>query len=514
MKKLLALGLSLALLLSAAPALAESSARLTDAVVTYTFARGENAAQPIIENSPSFVKAAEITGVMIEMMPVPGGDYATKMAGMFASNTLPDIFVPFGNTREQVEAGALLPLKDLVAQYAPNIQKILDETPNIERTMIDGEYYTLPRIRRDENYEKGCVGFIRVDLLEKNGLPMPATWDEWYETMKTLKALYPDMIMYTARGDSRLIGRDNLSPVRSLGGNYNMYIDGDGVWRLGRIEDDYKNVVTFYKKLYDEGILDPEYLMVNLQMMQEYASSGKAMFWYDNPTFVSGINEALKTVDPEARFEPVPLLANAKGERVNYVHNDHYMNSFAFSSKVKNPELLIKFFDWAYGEEGTLIFNYGIEGDTYAVADGKAAWTPKTIEKYRKMDNSFYKLQSDYGLGDVVFSPSWLYTIYDAFKTTSGEGAVDSLYIHNLYKDESGLLSLPMDPPFTAEESERLTEIKQEIDDYSRTTINQMVMGEVPLEDFDGFVQTLISRGAQEMIDIYNAAEQRLQAEK
>ena len=69
-----------------------------------------------------------------------------------------------------------------------------------------------------------------------------------------------------------------------------------------------------------------------------------------------------------------------------------------------------------------------------------------------------------------------------------------------------------MDPPFTIEQSERLTEIKQELTDYGNTTINQIIMGIQPIEAFDEMVEYFKANGALEMEQIYNDAEAAYQA--
>ena len=58
-------------------------------------------------------------------------------------------------------------------------------------------------------------------------------------------------------------------------------------------------------------------------------------------------------------------------------------------------------------------------------------------------------------------------------------------------------------------ESARITEINQSYMDYSKTEINKFISGERSFEDWDAFVQELISKGAQERVDIANQAEQR-----
>lgn len=489
-----------------------ASSRLTEEEVTFTFGISENAALPISENMPAWDEAARITGVRIEPVIIPSSEYKTKMSALYASDELPDFFYvnpEFVPLQEMVDDGALLDLTDLVEEYAPNIKSDFENIPDYARTKIDNRIYTLGIIRRDTNQQPGTVGMIRGDLLEKNNLPMPTTWEELRDTLATLHDLYPDMIPYAARGQDRLIGVDYLSVTRSIGADYNMYRDENDVWHLGRIEERYRDFLEFMSGLYADGILDSEYLTKTLSNLQEECSAGKVMFFYENPTFVSDINKNLAAQDPDAYFTMVPLLENQYGETANYRARDHKFSMYGVSANCENPELLVKFLNWAYSEEGAINYGWGVEGDSFEYDEnGEPQWTQATLDKYVNADNAFYKLQSDYGLNTDIFAPSWLYTIYDPFL---GDGW-NQRAVYDFYKEQDDdFISVPVDPPFTIEQSERLTKIKQDITDYGNTIINQIIMGIEPIEKFDEMVEYFEQNGALEMEQIYNDAEKAYQ---
>ena len=490
----------------------ESTSRLTEEEVTFTFAISENAALPISENMPAWEEAARITGVRLEPIIIPSSEYATKMSALYASDELPDLFYvnpEFVPLQEMVDDGALLDLTDLVEEYAPNIKNDFENIPDYSRTKINNKIYTIGIIRRDTNQQPGTVGMIRGDLLEENNLPMPTTWEELRDTLATLHEIYPDMIPYAARGQDRLIGVDYLSVTRSIGADYNMYRDENNVWHLGRIEERYRDFLEFMRGLYSDGILDSEYLTKTLSNLQEECSAGKVMFFYENPTFVSDINKNLAAQDSDAYFTMVPLLENQYGETANYRARDHKFSMYGVSANCKNPELMVKFLNWAYSEEGAINYCWGVEGDSFEYdSNGEPQWTQETLDEYVNADNGFYKLQSDYGLNTDIFSPSWLYTIYDPFL---GDGW-NQKAVYDFYKEQDDLfISVPVDPPFTIEQRERLTEIKQDLTDYGDTMINQIIMGIEPLEKFDEMVDYFEQNGALEMEQIYNDAEQTYQ---
>ena len=171
---------------------------------------------------------------------------------------------------------------------------------------------------------------------------------------------------------------------------------------------------------------------------------------------------------------------------------------------------MVKFLNWAYSNQGAINYGWGVEGDSFEYdADGNPQWTQKTLDKYTVADNAFYKLQSDYGLNTDIFAPSWLYTIYDPYL---GDGWNQKAVYDFYKKQDDKFIPVPVDPPFTIEQGERLTAIKQELNDYGNTTINQIIMGIQPIDAFDEMVEYFKAHGALEMEEIYNEAEAAYQA--
>lgn len=49
--------------------------------------------------------------------------------------------------------------------------------------------------------------------------------------------------------------------------------------------------------------------------------------------------------------------------------------TIAITSSCKNPELAIEWCDYWYGEEGYYLLNFGVEGESYDMVDGKPVYT-------------------------------------------------------------------------------------------------------------------------------------------
>lgn len=507
MKKVLCLLLVLTLALVGGAA---SAAKLTEEPVTITYMRPENNAIPVQENTPTNRAIEELTGVKLKITAVSTVDYPTRMTALYAADDLPDIFEPFNMTkREMVEDGAVLRLTDLLKEYAPHVMAYYERYPDLYRTMVDGEIYSLPQIRVDENLEAGCVPFLRVDLLEQSGLAAPQTWDELYDTLDALCRQY-GVGGWSARGTGRVIGKADYAWLDSFGASFGYYKDDAGAWRLGMIEKEYKDAIEYLRKLVDGGLIDPEYLTTSTSEWQEKLASGNFIFWYDNPTFATGINTSLSIANPDARFAPLPLLKNPYGKVFSYKQPTNYLDVYYVSSDTKDPALMARFLDWCYSDEGAITFGYGREGETYYFDEqGAPQWLDSVLQHYKNAEDAYYQASSDMGVNNGYFCPAWLNLTIEPFRGAS-EGDVTAQYIYDFYYDDlhdGTIVEKAVLPPLTEAQDARIQEIKQNIWDYAETEFTKFMMGTRDMAEYDGFIEELVRLGAKEWAEILNEAE-------
>ena len=77
------------------------------------------------------------------------------------------------------------------------------------------------------------------------------------------------------------------------------------------------------------------------------------------------------------------FLANDEGETVNYGHPNNYYNVWGINTDTENKEIVMKFVDWLYSEEGGYLMNYGVEGVHWEMVDGKPQFLDSIIEEYK-----------------------------------------------------------------------------------------------------------------------------------
>src|SRR5699024_3415857 len=128
-----------------------------------------------------------------EMVPADGLEEKRNLA--LSSNDLPDVFyaaiIPPSDLQKYGKQGTFIPLNDLIDEYAPNLRKVLDENPDIEKglTLPDGNIYSFPTIYSPdfESLLIGAKGWINGDWVDQLNMDNPETTEEFYEYLKAVK---------------------------------------------------------------------------------------------------------------------------------------------------------------------------------------------------------------------------------------------------------------------------------------------------------------------------------------
>lgn len=143
------------------------------------------------DDYPVFAELAEKTNVQVDFETVSGDGATEKLNLVLASNKLPDIFFSgliSTMINKYAGMGLFLPLNDLIDQYAPNIKAVLEERPDIKNaiTMPDGNIYSIPAVNANAGIPTTQL-CINKTWLDKLGLEVPTTTDEFYEILKAFK---------------------------------------------------------------------------------------------------------------------------------------------------------------------------------------------------------------------------------------------------------------------------------------------------------------------------------------
>lgn len=346
----------------------------------------------------------EKTGVKIEVEN-PTGDPLEKLNLMLTGQNYPDIvLMPLNNdiVNRYIEAGALLPLNDLIDEYAPNVTEMYGETLNKSR-YTDGKNYYLnnwygydpePVASVLMRYDYLCeiVGKDRADSNE------PFTQDEYIDICKKFKELHPtidgkESIAITFDGEKK-----NYDGV--LEGMYGMktyYEDGDKLEHLVR-DPNYKEMLSFANDLYTEGLLDKEWVVNKTNQWTQKLSTGNVFSTFASYWDTDATNTALaESVGEDARFYGYKILGKGiSADQTTYAgRNTLGWDAIGITKNCKNPEAAMKMINFLASEEGQYLMMWGIEGKDWDMVDGKHVPRQEIIDGFKK---DFDKTKLDTGI--------------------------------------------------------------------------------------------------------------------
>lgn len=473
---------------------------------TITVLRSEHPSQPLRADAPSLLQIEKIKGIKIDLQSSPLSDFGVKLRTLLTTNRMPDVaFVKIPEIREFANTGMFL---DLTPYWEngklPNLRKALEKHPDYKKILVNGKLYGFPNLDREEMYY-GQYPMIRTDILKKLNLPMPTSFEELYQTLKKMKTVYPDSYPWTMRwGINSQFGY----LAYSFGSGFATYYEPvTQKYQYGPIYPEFKNMIVYLKKLYDEKLLDPNYATNTAQQWQQNLSSGKSLFYYDNNMFGVNFIGALKKLDKDAMFDMVPVLKNDQGVRRAYRYPSGHIDVFyAISSKVKDPDRVVELFDWFYSEEGADITNYGIPGEHFTRTKEGVTIKPELLAQFKDKAEPAWALLSYLGTGFQGFGPYADETIFqnvDPQMITWAE-AVKKM------DDEGILRQYEMAPPFTNDETEKLKDLNTKVSTIANQNYDKFIMGDRPISEWNNFVKELTDAGAKEIEKIYNTAYERL----
>ena len=445
------------------------------------------------------------TGVDVVFQSPPDNSAdAYKM--MVISGDLPDVIMweYSASTDRMYEEGTIIELTDLIAEHAPNLTRIFTERPELRREVetADGRIYYFPSINPMLTVEDICRKttsglIIRKDWLDKLGLAVPNTVDEWYEVLTAFKTRDPngnglmDEIPFDGWG---------LPYFAASFGVLNRFcIKPDGTVAYGPMEQEYKACLETMNKWYSEGLLGPNCLIHSdawktENIVNNFAGAFTGM---DNAWrhYLPDLQENV----PDAMFAPVPWAKNAEGVRYTFrTETAGHMSKFVttITSDCKDPVAAVKLIDFMYSQEGADLLTWGIEGESYKVVNGKKQLTDYALE----MADDGYLVLHHYAIGHAAFPK------YDGESVVLATYPAEQIVAETTWAESSSALVYPPYITMTVEEKAFCDGVMDDVTNYITEMELKFITGEEPLSNFDAYVAQLDRMGVSKALEIYRRA--------
>jgi putative aldouronate transport system substrate-binding protein len=449
---------------------------------------------------------------------------------MLASGDLPDLMfwnwagIPRG-LEGLVNDGTVIKLNDLIDKYAPNYKRLLAQYPESKKwiTLDDGTIATFGQIEPDPRRTAYTGLLMRKDWLDKIGLKQPTTIDEWYTTLKAFKEKDPngngkaDEIPYTVvktNSGSALGGSGTgLSEFAAAWG----ILDGfykdptSGKLLYGPVQPAYKDYLSTMNKWYKEGLIDSEFAATDAKKRDANLQSdiSGATFGLIGGTLGNN-TKAARAKNPNFSLIGIAPPSGPAGKPYNSA-SDLLMKGtqgVAITKNAKNAKEIVQMLDYLYSDDGAALYNWGIEGKSYTVKDGKKQFVDAILNN--PDGKSPANALAHYAFATQGANKMFDYEAYSQINL----GLPEQKLAAETWSKGDVSLNTPTTLGLSSEESAKLASIMNDITTYKNEMFLKFIMGVEPMDKYDGFVKRLKDMGIEEANKIYQDAFNRFNTRK
>ncbi|MEG0904949.1 MAG: extracellular solute-binding protein [Cellulosilyticaceae bacterium] len=454
-------------------------------------------------DSPIWQQIQANTGVTLKgaAPTTPGGDSNEQFNLMLASGDIPDII--HASKANIMKSGDKLvqPLEDLIAEHAPNLQKHLDENPTVKAaaTGTDGHLYFIPYLPDGEVSE---VLFMRKDWLDKFNLEVPTTVAEYENAIKTFREQDAN-----GNGKKDEIGFFDRENKTGIGAVFNLYGSSFLPYVVdSKVIDDrytpaFKESVKNVTRLYAEGLIDPEIYTRGKDtrdvMFQQNIGASTVDWAASTAQYQGKYEEQIEGLEWVAVVPP----ANINGDvMTQYSRTQISEWGWSLSKDCKDPVAAIKLFDYMFSEEGSRLMNFGIEGQTYDLVEGKPVFKEEILNGDTPVNDQLQEL----GYIQIGYPQDFEYE--RQWTNETALAGIDAYMQANPFLNIVANLGLS----YTSEELELISKKEPALKSYTEEMIQKWVLGSEDIEaSFDGFLKKAQELGASEILAAHQAAYDR-----
>jgi putative aldouronate transport system substrate-binding protein len=441
----------------------------------------------------------ERTNVRIEFL-VPE-NYERVMATKIASgDELPDILrVPGDDPMPFAYAGTIVALTDLIGRRAPHTVELLAAKPDLRRrlTSPDGEIYVLGKdvaARTSVNY----LSFgVRVDWLNKLGISEPDTLDDWANMLTSIR---DNDLNGNGRQDEIPFSTYEFNRLFIFGGAYGLHLTHSGGWyvedgevRYEWILPEMKELLRLLREWYSKNLIDAEVFSQSYEKYATKATSGilgaTEAFTMQYPMW----NIEMSGGNPEGLWGHVQPPAGPAGTRLLEKEQPVLDDYYGISRDCSRPDVAVQWLDYMYASRDgqILMTNFGVEEVTYEVVNGEPLFLPGFLSHPKGTGVAQWELGMN-GPFPGVIMPEMIEQRFRIFPEHYRKAESYRKY---------HVSSFPR-LPSTGSESSLIDRVMWDVETYVREMCAKFVSGEIPLSEFDRFVQRVDDLGIRTIVDV------------
>ncbi len=469
--------------------------------ITVRYLIPEHPSHAVNEDRLIYDLLEEVSNIELELMPIGEAAIAEKVKLLHATGDLPDMVV----IRGLDVANQIAPLGGLV-----NISEYLDQLPNYSRyledfpiekdalTASDGNIYVMPLVN-EPKYKR--IWLYRKDIFEKHDLEPPRNAEELYDTLTELKELYP--------GTYPLSGRWGIGMLEWIAYQWktgkDMYFNFDNdKWQFGPVEDNYREMLEFLNRLYEDGLLDEEWLTLTTTQWEDKIINDQSFVSVDWIYRIDTMRPKARPVNPDWNLAALdPIIKEGLGERKVETQLDFNVNIVhAVSLNNDHPLESLKLYDFMLSPGGTVLTNFGKIGETAKVlSDGTITYVDE-IKTPANLDGQ-YAWNTYYGFMAYGTKLKYHNDYYQIEWPSEEFNEAFDRYEANDYAQPF----VPK-PKFSREELQEITQLESALVDFTESECAKFIING-NFKDWDAYVSEAKSMNSARLESMYNEVHKR-----
>jgi putative aldouronate transport system substrate-binding protein len=483
----------------------------------------------IVENfaTNEFTKwLEEKTNMHIDWEVAPEKTYAEKLNVSLASGDYPDVLLNMSVSPVQQSIygkdGVFIPLNPYIDKYGVEMKKMFEQVTYVKDliTMPDGKIYSVPQVNDCYHCSLGQKMWIYKPWLDKLGLKMPETTEEFYQVLKAFKEKDPNgndkadeiPLVGATNGPSSTL--DLFLPSAFIEKDFNLRFVKDGKVQVAFNQPEWKEALKYLNKMFAEGLISPQTFTQDRNQLKQMGM---------NPEFpilgaIASQNQTVFVDVDNARFKDyiaVPPLKGPTGIR-STAYNPYAVSTgqYVVTNKAKNPAAAFRMADLLLSEEATLRSTQGRPDQEWVrpaqgelgVNGKQATWKP--IATFGKLQNIHWaqagpSLRTNELRLSVAADPknSLELILYNETKKYEPYGTNPSKIVPPLF--------------FTNEQAEELSTLEKTLTDYRTEFFAKTVTGSLDVEkEWNNYLSTLDKMNIKRYLEIYQQAYDQFKAKK
>ncbi|MGG1513986.1 ABC transporter substrate-binding protein [Paenibacillus oryzisoli] len=483
----------------------------------------------IVENfaTNEFTKwLEEKTNIHIDWEVAPEKTFAEKLNVSLASGDYPDVLLNMNVSQVQQSIygkdGVFIPLNPYIDKYGVEMKKMYEQVSYVKDliTLPDGKIYSVPQVNECYHCSLGQKMWIYKPWLDKLGLKVPETTDEFYQVLKAFKEKDPNgngkadeiPLVGATNGPSSTL--DLFLTSAFIEKDFNQKFVKDGKVQVAYNQPEWKDALTYLHKLFAEGLISPQTFTQDRNQLKQMGMNPEipivgAVASQNQTVFVDADNERFKD------FVAVPPLKGPTGIR-STAYNPYAVSSgqYVITNKAKNPAAAFRLADLLLSEEATLRSTQGRPGQEWVrpeqgelgVNGKQAVWKP--IATFGKLQNIHWaqagpSLRTNDLRLSVAADPknSLELILYNETKK------------YEPYKTDPAKIVPPLF--FTNEQAEELSSLEKTITDYRSEFFAKTVTGSLDVDkEWNNYLSTLDKMNIKRYLEIYQQAYDQFKSKK